>query len=119
MAADAVAGGLPEGVVFAVETQTRGLFSFVDEANAVAHCEGLDVEAAQWLFWDSRGRPLAPEFVVPNRRGLFGVTNGFYKLVPAVADHHACLQEALDEILAYDGLEGLRSAQAVRCYMER
>lgn len=86
-------------MIFAVETEGRALHVFSSEDAAVAHCEGLDVEAAVWLFWGPDGTPLEAEFLTPNKRGMFVVGNGTYRLVPARADHHAELREALDEVL--------------------
>ena len=86
-------------MIFAVETEERALTVFRTEDEAVAYCEGLDVEAATWLFWTADGSPLEAEFITPNKRGWFSVQNGTYRLVPALPEHHADLAEALDEIL--------------------
>ena len=58
-------------MIFAVATDERTLVAFPNEVEAVAACEGLDVEAAEWLFWNDSGEPLEPLFSVPNERGLF------------------------------------------------
>ncbi len=58
-------------MIFVVETEERTLRVFQSDVEAVAHCEGLDVEAGVWLFWNDRGEPLEPHFSVPNQRGLF------------------------------------------------
>ncbi len=47
-------------MIFVVETEEQTLYVFPQESEAVAHCEGLDIEAAIWLFWDNAGKPLAP-----------------------------------------------------------
>ncbi|MGV3570848.1 MAG: hypothetical protein ACO1PB_09625 [Ramlibacter sp.] len=104
-------------MIFAVETEERTLMTFPGEAEAVAHCEGLDVEAAVWLFWNDRGEPLEPKFSVPNKRGLFAARNGIYSLVPAGPDHHAVLDEALNEILTFESLAPFDSAEGVRDYL--
>ena len=104
-------------MIFAVETEERSLVAFSSEADAVSKCEALDVEAAVWLFWDDAGQPLAPEFSVPNKRGLFTVQNGVYKLVPAEPDHHAHLTEAVDEILTFESPFPFDSADGVRNYL--
>ncbi len=105
-------------MIFAVETEERTLIAFPGEAEAVAFCEGLDVEAAVWLFWNDRGEPLEPEFSVPNKRGLFAVRNGKYTLVPASENHHAVLLEALDEVLTFESQPPFNSAEGVRSYVE-
>jgi len=85
-------------VIFAAEIEERCLLVFANEDEAIAKCEGIDVEAAIWLFWDADGGPLEPEFTVPNERRWFGVSNGRYRLIKASPEHHADLAEALDEI---------------------
>jgi hypothetical protein len=105
-------------MIFAVETEERTLIAFAGQAEAVAYCEGLDVEAAVWLFWDDRGEPLEPQFSVPNKRGFFGSRNGTYSLVPASPNHHAHLAEAVDEVLNFEGAAPFNSAQGARAHLE-
>jgi hypothetical protein len=106
-------------MIFAVSTEERTLVAFDDEAAAVAACEGLDVEAAEWLFWDDRGNPLEPLFSVPNKRGWFSVQNGVYSLAPAKAAHHAGLFEALEEILNFESPPPFNCAEGVRGYLAK
>lgn len=106
-------------MIFAVATDERTLVVFDSEAAAVAACEGLDVEAADWLFWDDRGNPLEPLFSVPNKRGLFVVQSGVYSLVPAKQNHHANLDEALDEVLNFESPPPFNNAESVREYLAR
>ena len=101
-------------MIFAVETEERALTVFSTEGEAVAYCEGLDVEAATWLFWTADGSPLEAEFITPNRRGWFSVQSGTYRLVPASPDHHAGLDEALDEILQLEPNPFFQSLPQVR-----
>ena len=104
-------------MIFAVETEEQTLRVFPDEAAAVSYCEGLDVEAAIWLFWDNAGTPLQPEFITPNKCGLFTVKNGTYRLVKADPDHHAELLEALEHIKAVEGPAQMNSLSAVRRHL--
>ncbi|MEO8024246.1 hypothetical protein [Polaromonas sp.] len=104
-------------MIFAVATDERTLVAFPGEAAAIAKCETLDVEAADWLFWDDCGRPLEPLFSVPNKRGLFTVQNGVYSLVPAGPDHHALLVDALDEIVTFESAAPFDSADGVHSYL--
>jgi hypothetical protein len=104
-------------MIFAVETEERTLRVFKDEAEAVAACEGLDVEAAVWLFWSNDGTPLEPVFTTPNKRGIFRVKNGVYVLRPAEGLHHAPLSEAVDEVLHFESPEPLTSAEAVKAHL--
>lgn len=92
---------------------------FSNEADAIAHCEGLDVEAADWLFWDDSGAPLEPVFSVPNKRGLFIVRNGTYTLQPASTDHHAHLVEAIDEIVTFEAGAPFDTKVGVLAYLSR
>lgn len=106
-------------MIFAVDTEERTLYTFESEAQAIAACEGLDVEAAVWLFWANDGSPLEPMFTLPNKRGLFTVKNGTYHLVPSSEDHHAHLTEAVEEVLHYEAAAPLNTAQGVRSYLTK
>lgn len=105
------------GMVFAVETEERSLWVFASEADAIAKCEGLDVEAATWLFWTADGAPLVPEFITPNQRGWFWVGSGSYRLIKASPDHHADLVDALDEILSMEPNPFFSSLEQVRAHI--
>lgn len=87
-------------MIFAVATDERTLFVFSSAAAAAVYCEGIDVEAGGWLFWDEAGTALTPEFLTPNYRDRFTVGSGTYQLVPA--PHRPSLTEA---ITAFDHLE--------------
>jgi hypothetical protein len=93
------------------------LHVFENENAAVGYCEGLDVEAAIWLFWNAEGLPLEPEFTVPNKRGLFTVKNGKYHLVKASENHHSSLLEALENVVSVEGLSPLNTVGAIRQYL--
>lgn len=85
-------------MIFAAETEERSLHVFPDAFTAAAYCEGIDVEATVWLFWDDDGSPLEPQFTVPNKRGLFTGMNGIYHLVPARDTERPALMESLGQI---------------------
>ncbi|MEB2315767.1 MAG: hypothetical protein OZ919_06725 [Xanthomonadaceae bacterium] len=104
-------------MIFAASTDDRSLIVFPSDAEAISRCEGLDVEAGNWLFWDRAGNPLEPVFTTPNKRGLFSVQSGVYHLVPSDGRHHAHLSEAVFEILHFEGSESLTSAQAVVAFL--
>ena len=104
-------------MIFVAEIEERALYAFATESEAIAHCEGLDVEAGIWLFWNSAGEPLEARFSVPNKRGLFSVENGKYTLISATQDHHAILVEALDEILHYESASPFESKTSVLNYL--
>lgn len=104
-------------MIFAVETEERSLVAFSSAAEAFAKCEGMDVEANVWLFWDDAGRPLAPLFSAPNKRWLFTVQNGNYSLVPAEPDHHAHLNEAVEDVFTFESPPPFDSADGIRIYL--
>jgi hypothetical protein len=104
-------------MIFAASTDDSTLMVFASEVEAVAYCEGLDVEAGGWLFWDNAGSPLQAEFLVPNTRGRFIVGNGKYRLVATATPHHAALAETLSEIKLFEGPQPLNSADGVRKYL--
>lgn len=79
-------------MIFVVEIETRTLAVHDNEASAVKEYEGIDVEAAQYLFWGDDGTPLEPEFSTPNKRGWLSVQSGTYRLVKAMREHHAILR---------------------------
>jgi hypothetical protein len=106
-------------MIFAVATDERSLSVFEDESKAIAACEGLDVEAGDWLFWDDAGRPLEPVFSVPNRRGMFIVRNGTYTLQLAGDNHHAPLTEAVEEVLNYEARAPLNCKEGVLAHISK
>jgi hypothetical protein len=100
-------------MIFAADTDDRSLHVFPDAITAASYCEGSAVEATMWLFWDEHGQPLAPEFDIPNKRGLFTTKNGVYHLVPGA--QHGTLREALESIRQVIGQFG--SVKAVQDYL--
>ena len=105
-------------MIFTVETEERTLIALPSEAEAISYCEGLDVEAAVWLFWNDCGEPLVPQFSIPNTRGLFSVKSGTYSLVAVSPNHHAELMEALEEIMTFESPAPFDSADGIRNYLE-
>lgn len=87
-------------MLFALSTDDRTLLVFDDAAEAVTHCEGLDVAEGGWRFWDARGAPLDAAFAEPAARGRLFTANGRYALVPARAPDAAPLRTCLDAIRA-------------------
>jgi hypothetical protein len=106
-------------MIFAAETEERSLHVFPDAETAASYCEGIDVEATLWLFWDDDGLPLEPQFTVPNKRGLFTGTNGTYHLVKNQSEQSSVLQEALEQIRQVIGENPFTSVRAVREYLNR
>jgi len=106
-------------MIFAADTEERSLHVFPDAETAAAYCEGLDVEATLWLFWDDDGLPLEPQFTIPNKRGLFTGTSGTYHLVKNASSDSGVLQEALAHIRQVIGETPLNSIRAVQDYLNR
>ena len=106
-------------MIFAAETEERSLHVFPDAETAAAYCDGLDVEATVWRFWDDDGSPLEPQFTTPNRRGLFRAQTGVYHLVPVSNGHHEFLWAALQQIRQVIGEVPFRDVRAVKEYLVR
>jgi hypothetical protein len=104
-------------MIFAAETEERSLHVFHDAFTAAAYCEGLDVEATIWLFWDDSGAPLQPQFTIPNKRGLFTAMNGIYHLVSVLGDNRPALMESLTQIRQVIGEPPFTCVGSVREYL--
>ena len=104
-------------MIFAESTDERSLTAFATEEEAIAYCEGLDVEAGEWLFWDDTGYPLSPEFYEPNKRGLLLYANGKYRLVPSDSPDRALLRDALVELVHFEGPAPFTSAERVLAHI--
>lgn len=87
-------------MIFALATDEMNLLVFPASQEATACCEGIDVEAGVWLFWNEDGLPLQPDFLTPNRDGRLSVVSGIYRLIPAPSGR--TLAEILGDIRAMD-----------------
>ena len=94
-------------MIFAFATDDRSLMVFVSEAEAIAYCEGIDVEEGGWLFFANDGSPLEPHFSRPSHRGTFSVESGEYTLRPAKPGNDLSLRERLSEIASVEGMPGI------------
>lgn len=70
-------------MIFAAATDEKGLMIFSSEREAIAYCEGVDVEDGMWRFWDGNGAALSAQVVVANHRTGIFVGSGTYGLRPA------------------------------------
>lgn len=70
-------------MIFAAASDENTLFVFASTTEAIAYCEGVDVEDGGWLFWDEDGNALRAEFLTPTHRGRLTVGGGTYHLVRA------------------------------------
>lgn len=82
---------------------------------AIAYCEGIDVEDGGWLFWDECGAALKPEFLSANLRGRFTVRSGTYRLV--AAPNQPSLAEALGGIRGMEANPHFASMAALRAHL--
>ena len=103
-------------MIFAVATDEKSLHVFPTEAAAVAYCEGIDVQAGTWLFWNRYGVALQPEFLAPNQQGRLFVASGAYRLVPA-AGPAASLGERLAGIAVIEGNPYFSSLAAIEAHL--
>lgn len=89
-------------MIFAFATDDRTLRLFPTELEAVAYCEGIDVEEGVWRFFDAEGKALEAVFTKPNSRGSFSIVSGIYSLRPS-SDTTLSLLETLPEVVAVEG----------------
>jgi hypothetical protein len=102
-------------MIFTAATDEKTLLVFSTAEKAIAYCEGIDVEAGGWLFWNELGHALAPEFLTPNNRSRFTVCSGNYHLVPAPLKHS--LTEALVWLGGIESNPHFTNLEAVRAYL--
>jgi len=90
-------------MVLALDTEDRGLMVFPTDAEAIAYCEGVDVEAGTWRFFAQDGSPLEAHFTKPNQRGSFIVQSGTYTLMPSKPGLGSPLSAHLGEVTYVEG----------------
>jgi hypothetical protein len=96
-------------MVFALATDDRSLMVFATETEAIAYCEGIDVEEGVWLFFANDGSPLEPYFSRPSQRGRLVVVSGTYTLRPAKLGSLPALRDRLHEVTSVEGVPGISS----------
>ena len=99
-------------MIFAAATDENTLFVFASIAEAIAYCEGIDVEDDGWIFWDDAGNALSAEFLTPNHRGRFAIGGGTCRLVQASGK--PTLTEFIASIRHIDGNPYFSTLSAVR-----
>jgi hypothetical protein len=99
-------------LIYVFANDDRGLSVYATSLDAVAACEGVDVEDGNYRFFSSDGRPLQPRFNRPNRRGVRTVLSGDYVLEPYNSPAMPGLQEILPSVTYVEGC-GLNSIQMV------
>ena len=101
--------------MFAAATDERTLFVFLSAGDAIAYCEGIDVENGDWIFWDERGSALVADFVVPNHPGTYAICSGTYQFVPS--NGLPTLEEGLARILQIDSNPYFKTISDVRAHL--
>ncbi|WP_369915442.1 hypothetical protein AB8810_02245 [Xanthomonas sp. NCPPB 3005] len=99
-------------MIFAVATDENTLFVFATIAEAIAYCEGIDVEDGGWIFWDDVGDALSAEFLTPNHPSRFAVGGGTYRLTQAT--DKPTLTESIAAIRHIDGNPHFATLSAVQ-----
>ncbi|MCV6623232.1 MAG: hypothetical protein OIF51_15935 [Cellvibrionaceae bacterium] len=89
-------------MIYVSDSETLGLNEFLTEADATDYFEGVDVEDGIYLFWDTEGEPLQAQFISPNKRGLFSVVSGTYRLVPTTLCHQVHLVDAIKGLTHFE-----------------
>ena len=103
-------------MIYVFANDDRGLSVHATEREAVAACEGIDVEDGNYLFFSSDGRPLQPKLIRPNRRGASLVTSGKYVLEPLGQTASPGLREVLSRVTYVEGC-GMNSIDMVKAQL--
>lgn len=101
-------------MIFAFATDEKTLMVFPSESEAIAYCEGVDVEEGNWFFFDSDGKPLDAVFTAPNKQGSFSMVSGFYILRPSAKVSVKSLLDQLGEVAAVEGKPPLNSLTVIK-----
>jgi hypothetical protein len=102
-------------MIFVLATDDFCLEVYPTKEEAIAACEGVDVEDGNYLFWDGSGFPLIASFSEPNERGRFTVLSGVYDLLPASSGES--LLGALSMAKSFEGHGLFSSIEAVRRHL--
>lgn len=101
-------------MIFALATDEKTLFVFIDESAAISYCEGFDVSQGGWLFFSDDGSPLEPVFSVPASQPGFVITHGRYSLRPGISDSLASL---LPTVAAVEGIPPLNTISEIERFL--
>jgi hypothetical protein len=101
-------------MIFAIATDDLGLMVFATPPDAVAYCEGIDVQQGGWEFYGEDGRPWEAKFTRAATAGRFVVDSGEYTLMPSSQTGLPSLRERLDLVRYVEGVPGLSSIADIR-----
>ena len=102
-------------MIFVLATDDWGLEVFPTKEEAIAACEGIDVEEGNYLFWDNDGSSLEARFSTPNKHGSFTVVSGVYDLLPE--DNGDPLVSVLSKAKYLEANSWFSSVEAVRRHL--
>ena len=103
-------------MIFALATDESTLFVFDSIAEAIAYCEGIDVENGNWIFWDDAGAALKAEFLTPVHHGRFAIGGGTYQLIQA--PDKPSLVASIDSMRHIDSNPHFATLSAVRDHLK-
>ncbi|MEO7742557.1 MAG: hypothetical protein ABIR98_06460 [Usitatibacter sp.] len=87
-------------MLFALDRDDGLVAAFASEADAAAHCKGVDVRDGFWLFYADDGSPLEARFLHPDRPGD-----------PEPASHDFSLQRAMSGRWLQEQVPQMRSVR--------
>lgn len=100
-------------MIFALATDDRTLYIFPNSEEAIAHAEGVDVEAGNWLFFDTYGAAMNPVFDIPNKWGKCSVLSGKYTLAQS-GEKENNLLSMLHSVSSVEGQSPMKSVEEVK-----
>ncbi len=102
-------------MIFVFDNDDKGLEIFPSEKDAIAACEGIDVEESPCEFWNNCGQALKVVFTKSNERGSFTVVSGKYHLEPNPEGEP--LMNRLSQVSFVEGEPSLNSVETVRQHL--
>mgnify|MGYP000910981467 CR=1 FL=1 len=103
--------------VFALSARNRQLHVFATTLDACQQIDPLEVEDDGWVFFASTGKPLKPNFIKPNRRGMLRTERGFYELVADTVGVSLPLDKRLGGVSIAQGMDPFQTLEAIKAYM--
>lgn len=102
-------------MVFTFNSDDKSLEVFPKKQDAIASCEGIDVEELPILFWGQNGQALEAVFTKQNERGFCTVVSGAYHL--AEKPNGKPLISILEQVSYVEGKPPLNNIEAIRQHL--
>jgi len=102
-------------MIFVFDNDDKSLEIFPSEKDAIAACEGIDVEESPCVFWNNEGQALKAVFTKPNEKGSFSVVSGLYHLESNPSGKP--LINVLEQVSYVEGKSPLNSIESVRQHL--